>query len=274
MDDYSIFINQSSNGRISLILNPDFDQSLLLNIDDESTVSFGGALKASALNAYPNLIANGHNLPQAISWINKQDNIDLKDRISAVTEAARQLAQAKASGTLKELATSGIFESSLKIRSKFLQGIIEGCAIESLFPQLSWIEQNQNASFAESLISLAALFIRLGDLELAESCVDQAHDLNQDSPRGLALKAIISSGYGETLGAVANLVSSLQQYEQIKDKNKLPTSAAIDIEKINAELKFGLDALNRKDNQEALTRFANAVCQFDPFYKNQGLSFS
>jgi tetratricopeptide (TPR) repeat protein len=274
MDDKSIIINQSSNGRITVILNPEFDQSALSGLDDSSTITFGGALKSSSANMYPNLIANGHNLPQAISWIAKQDNIDLEDPLSLATEAARQLARAKASGSLKELAANAIFEASSTVRAKFLQGIIEGSAIESLFPELSWSDENQNASFAESLFSLAALFIRLGDLELAESCVDQAHDINQDSPRGLALKAIISNGYGETLGAVANLVSSLQQYEQIKDKNQLSTTSAIDIEKINAELKQGLDALNKKDNQEALAHFASAVCQFDPFYQKQGLSFS
>ena len=78
---------------------------------------------------------------------------------------------------------------------------------------------------------------------------------------------------GEVLGAVANMVSSLQQYEQRKKDNSKHYSrfAPNNLETINQNLNAGLEALNKRNNEEALTFFTKAVFQFDPFYQDTGI---
>jgi hypothetical protein len=77
---------------------------------------------------------------------------------------------------------------------------------------------------------------------------------------------------GEMLGAVANMVSSLKQYEIRKAKNGHYLSfTPSNIEAMNTSLHAGLSALNKQDNPAALEHFASAVFQFDKFYHDCGI---
>ena len=159
------------------------------------------------------------------------------------------------------------FAASNTIRAEALKAFTAIIPIEELFPNHAW-ETFQAESLAACYHVLAAYFIKLGDLESAEDCLQQSEPL-EASPRTLALRALISQRHGETLGAVANMVSSLQQYEQRKN----PTTAHYvsfqpkDIEVVNVNLKDGLEALNRKDNAEAFNKFSEAVFNFDGFFE-------
>jgi hypothetical protein len=74
---------------------------------------------------------------------------------------------------------------------------------------------------------------------------------------------------GETFGAIAKLIASLQEYEQ---GSKTPyTRISENVEHVNSELKQGLEALNAQDNTGALTHFVRAIREFDGFYKETGL---
>ena len=153
-----------------------------------------------------------------------------------------------------------------------LQFAIANSNIEDLFPNHAW-EQHGGESAAASYHTLAALFLRFGDKESAKECL-RCGDQLEDSPRALALKAIIAMDSGETLGAVANMVSSLQQYELRKtnDGTHYLNFAPHDIEVINVNLAAGLEALNRQDNETALSHFADAVFSFDSFYQDLGVA--
>lgn len=152
-----------------------------------------------------------------------------------------------------------------------LKAAIEGNNIEDLFPHHPWRE-HEAESAAACYHSLAALFLRLGDKASALECLGHGDRL-EDSPRSLALKAIIAMDRGETLGAVANIVSSLQQYELRKkeDASHYLKFTPRDLEKINDHLTEGLAALNRRENEKALGLFARAVFSFDSFYADYGL---
>ncbi len=153
-----------------------------------------------------------------------------------------------------------------------LRRAVELIAIEELFPAHAW-----DARRPESTMScyhrLAAKFIRLGDFESADSCLNQS-DRIAESPRALALRAVIAMERGETLGAIAKLITSLQEYEQQKRNasvSKLEEGAGQPIDSVNEELKQGLSALNSQDNSAALKHFARAVREFDSFYRESGL---
>jgi hypothetical protein len=120
--------------------------------------------------------------------------------------------------------------------------------------------------------TLAALFVRYGDLNAAGDCL-RISDTLEDSPRSLALKGMMAQIRGETLGAVANMVASLQQYEMRKKDNSshYVQFAPGNTEKISTSLQAGLTALNRSDNATALECFSEAVFHFDPFFKENGL---
>lgn len=144
--------------------------------------------------------------------------------------------------------------------------------VEDLYPNHPW-STHEEESLAASYHTISALFIRIGDLDGALEVLALS-DRFEDSPRSLALRGMISRKRGETLDAVANMVSSLQQYEKRKQEAEgshylsfNPTS----FEEINAELKDGLEALNKRDNENALAHFAQAVFQFDGFYKQYGI---
>ena len=143
--------------------------------------------------------------------------------------------------------------------------------VEDLFPSHPW-DNHEDESAAAAYHELAALFVRFGDLDAAGDCL-KISDQFEDSPRSLALKAMIAQLRGETLGAVANMVASLQSYEMRKhDNNKhYVRFTPGNVEKISDNLQAGLTALNREDNEKALRCFAQAVFHFDPFFKETGL---
>jgi hypothetical protein len=155
-------------------------------------------------------------------------------------------------------------------RARCLRHAIQSCNIEEMFPQMSWNGADTNPG-ATCYHTLAALFIRLGDTTSAMECLALSDRL-LDSPRSLALKGLIASARGEVLGAVANMVSSLQQYETMQGENQDTSSLRSKMEVINQTLKEGLDALNRRDNERALQHFTSAVFSFDPFYEQLGIS--
>lgn len=143
--------------------------------------------------------------------------------------------------------------------------------IEDLFPRHAWNEHREESA-AAAYHSLAALFVRLGDTQSADDCL-QLSDSLEDSPRSLALKGLIANQKGEVLGAVANLVSSLQQYETRKRNNgqHYLTFLPKDIENINSKLLAGLEALNKRENATAFGHFAEAIFNFDDFYSTFGV---
>ena len=161
---------------------------------------------------------------------------------------------------------------SMNERRDLLSMTVSSSNIEDLFPVHPW-KAHQEESAAASYHALAALFIRFGDTDAALECLRLSDQL-EDSPRSLALKGLISVIRGETLGAVANLVSSLQQYELRKrsDERHYLSFAPSNLERINTNLHAGLEALNKRDNETALARFAEAVFDFDPFYADLGVS--
>ncbi len=150
--------------------------------------------------------------------------------------------------------------------------VVANCNIEDLFPRHSWTEHKAE-SVAACYHTLAAFFVQREDLDSAIECLAYSDEL-EDSPRSLALKGLIALKRGETLGAVAQLISSLQQYEVRKRENDSHYLSfnPKDFEKINTSLSAGLEALNRRDNDQALQHFAQAVFEFDPFYREMGVT--
>lgn len=155
--------------------------------------------------------------------------------------------------------------------ARILRSLTALVNIEDLFPQHPWSEQEEESA-AAAYQTLAALFVRFGDLDGAADCL-RISDTLEDSPRSLALKGMIAQLRGETLGAVANMVASLQQYEIRKHENNnhYVQFCPGNVEKISTSMQAGLSALNRADNQTALEYFSQAVFNFDPFFKETGL---
>lgn len=155
--------------------------------------------------------------------------------------------------------------------ARMLRSITSQVNIEDLFPSHSWGDYEEESA-AAAYHALAALFVRFGDLEAAADCL-KISDKFEDSPRSLALKAMIAQIRGETLGAVANMVASLQSYEMRKHDNNRHYVQFIpgNVEKISDNLQAGLVALNRADNEKALECFSQAVFNFDPFFREAGL---
>ncbi|NDC36915.1 MAG: hypothetical protein EBZ48_02555 [Proteobacteria bacterium] len=155
--------------------------------------------------------------------------------------------------------------------SRTLRAITAEINIEDLFPSHPWTEHDEESA-AAAYQTLAALFVRFGDLEAAADCL-RISDTLEDSPRSLALKGMIAQLRGETLGAVANMVASLQQYEIRKhaNNNHYVQYSPGNVEKISSSMQAGLSALNRADNEVALEFFSQAVFSFDPFFKETGL---
>ena len=192
----------------------------------------------------------------------------------AITAIAQSIEIYKSSSPL-DLSTCGSTlhtDLSGDTRSRLLSYAVGSINIEDLFPMHPW-DQHEEESAATCFHTLAAHFIRYGDLKAAEECLSFSDRL-EDSPRALALRGLISKQNGETLGAVANLVSSLQGYESRKRSaahehyiNFTPTN----LEVINNSLHNGLSALNNQDNDSAFSHFARAVYNFDSFFASIGL---
>lgn len=156
-------------------------------------------------------------------------------------------------------------------RARMIRISLEEANVEDLFPSHPWTTHGEE-SLAASYHSLCASFLKLGDTQSAVECLSIS-DQFEDSPRSLALKGLIASIQGETLSAVANMVSSLQQYEQRKknDGSHYLSFSPKSIDTVNSNLKEGLEALNKRDNDKALTCFKCAVFNFDPFYSENGI---
>ena len=165
---------------------------------------------------------------------------------------------------------SGV-ELSSREKSTMLKAATDLCNVEELFPLHDW-SGHSHESAAVCYQLLAAMFLRYGDPTLALASLKNS-DKFEDSPRSLALKGLIAMKNGETLGAVANMVSSLKQYEIRKKENAghYISFAPRNLEVINSSLNAGLAALNQHENALALEHFATAVFQFDSFYEECGL---
>jgi hypothetical protein len=156
-------------------------------------------------------------------------------------------------------------------RTRILKATVDAFNIEELFPSHNWISYSQESA-AASYHSIAALFLRFGDPESAAECLDCSERL-EESPRYFALQGLIHKQKGETLGAVASFVSSLQCYEARKVDNgkHYITFKPSNLEVVNSRLVDGLNALNKRDNDSALNYFSEAVFNFDPFYAEHGV---
>jgi hypothetical protein len=156
-------------------------------------------------------------------------------------------------------------------RSRMLKATIDAFNIEELFPNHNWVSFSQESA-AASYHSIAALFLRFGDSESAAECLDCSERL-EESPRYFALQGLIHKQKGETLGAVASFVSSLQCYEarKVNDGKHYITFKPSNLEVVNSRLVDGLNALNKRDNDSALSHFSEAVFNFDPFYAEHGV---
>jgi tetratricopeptide (TPR) repeat protein len=195
---------------------------------------------------------------------------------SAIEVIARLIISATCQGvtiTTNDPICNSISASTLSksALARSLSLLSENSTIEELFPEHQWDKYSEESA-AAAYHSLAALFIKLGDNQSAIDCVRLSEQF-EESPRSWALKGLIASNKGETLGAVANLVSSLQQYEERKKSNShYLVFEPNDLEVINSSLASGLEALNKRDNETALDFFAQAVFNFDNFYSRYGLA--
>jgi hypothetical protein len=156
-------------------------------------------------------------------------------------------------------------------KARCLRAAIDGMNIEELFPKHDWRSFSEESA-AASYHSLAALFLHFQDPNSAAQCLACSEKL-EESPRYFALQALIQQAQGETLGAVANLVSSLQCYEARKsaDGKHYLNFKPSNLEIIKTRLAEGLDALNKRDNDRALASFSDAVFSFDSFYSEHGV---
>jgi hypothetical protein len=165
-------------------------------------------------------------------------------------------------------------ELSTAARARLLRSAIDALNVEELFPQHNWLTFSQESA-AASYHSLAALFLRFSDPASAAECLSCSEQL-EESPRYFALQGLIQEAQGETLGAVANLVSSLQCYEsrKAKDGKHYLSFSPGNMEILKTRLAEGLDALNKRDNTRALQSFSEAVFTFDSFYAEHGVNKS
>ncbi len=254
--------------------NSDLQALITAARSSDSVITIGAqSLEDASTGGLVQLTAYDLGIPAAIALtIDRWRDMNISSSGSAAQIAASILGIALSGGAeIRSLSSESAYEVSSASRAEMLKTVLESHNIEDIFPNHSW-DAHQEESLAACYHTLAAIFIRLGDFESAEECLSQS-DTFEDSPRALALKAIISKLHGETLGAVANMVSSLQQYEQRKnrDGSHYLTFKPTDIEKINYRLKEGLEALNQRDNEAALSKFTEAVFDFDSFYTEMGL---
>jgi hypothetical protein len=144
---------------------------------------------------------------------------------------------------------------SPEAKARCLKVAVDGMNIEELFPNHNWGTYSEESA-AASYHELTALFLRFQDPASAAECLDCSEKLE------------------ETLGAVANLVSSLQCYESRKtnDGKHYLTFTPTNLETVQSRLAEGLEALNQRDNERALASFSDAVFTFDSFYNEIGLT--
>lgn len=245
---------------------------------DGSMCSFEAMSKATAVD----LIANQQEWPLAIIATTKSSMREMSELDGANSNEVlaqfmmRQIAAGNAVESMKVSTGFPSIDSGISLtlaataRARCLRTMVAHSNIEELFPQHPWGE-HQMESAAASYHMIAANLIRYGDTTSALEALEVGDQL-APSPRSLALKGLIALARGEVLGAVANMVSSLQQYELGKDGQSYPSIAPANMEGINSKLRAGLEALHDRDNEKALEHFAEAVFHFDPFYKDCGIS--
>jgi hypothetical protein len=183
---------------------------------------------------------------------------------------------------LDKLAHSLIPNTIPNVENKFLLSNFEKTStmlelirisnIEELFDNSDWKNITEIPIKAAACYrELAAFFLHYGDHESALDCVNLSDSLHE-SPRSNVLRAIIATMKGDTLTAVANIVSSLQQYEENMLTNKQTKSLTSEIEvELTGTMQQGLKALNQKDNHKAYNYFARAVSQYDDFFSRPEL---
>lgn len=194
-----------SDSEIAFIATADTAKEELESLDAESIMS--------------NLV-NRTELPVTALLISKSDLQNcLSGQAESFAEAAIEiLAKAISEGSSLRYAGSAsqakAQELSNSTCARMLSLAVNTFAIEELFPQQAWKEHSEESA-ATSYHTLAAYFMRFEDFSNATDCLKLSEQF-EESPRSLALRALIAFNKGETLGAVANLVSSLQQYEERK----------------------------------------------------------
>lgn len=173
---------------------------------------------------------------------------------------------------IKASTASAASQLDTAARARLLRSAIDALNVEELFPQHNWVTFSQESA-AASYHSLAALFLRFSDPVSAADCLSCSEQL-EESPRYFALQGLIQEAQGESLGAVANLVSSLQCYEsrKAKDGKHYLSFSPGNMEILKTRLAEGLDALNKRDNTRALQSFSEAVFTFDSFYAEHGVT--
>jgi len=153
-------------------------------------------------------------------------------------------------------------------RSATMKELLRISNIEEIFQSVGWDSSSEvPKNAAHCYRELSAFFLRMGDLESAIECVDLSDSL-YESPRSLALRVIIAANKGDSLTAIANMVSSLQQYEETAasaDSSSNRLSEQVEVE-VTRTMKQGLKALNQKDNLKAFSLFASAIAKYDDFF--------
>lgn len=214
--------------------------------------AFMAKMDFSAMTSIPEALASAMTLAACENEAISRMDIELGMPISPESYSACQLTNAEI--------------------SRALQIAVNNARVEDLFPNNPWSSHSEEAA-AAVYHELAAKFLKLSDIASAEECLAHS-DKFDEGPRSLALRGIIALIRGETLGAVANMVSSLQQYElrkQNSSDSRYITFSPNNLEVINSNLNKGLEALNRRDNDSALSFFTEAVFEFDPFFRNLGI---
>lgn len=170
-----------------------------------------------------------------------------------------------------ELINSSELTLSVEEQSQALSTILASHNIEELFPNLDWLRHSEESA-ALGYQNIAAIFIKLEEINKAYDCLNLSDSL-EDSPRAMAMKGLIAEKRGATLEAVAQMVASLQQYESRK-RDRLEHLVQFiprNLKVINSDLHAGLEALNQRDNSQALKHFCSAVFHFDSFFEDSGL---
>jgi hypothetical protein len=198
--------------------------------------------------------------------------IILQALVNSIADGDSTRVSTRISPLVHPTAAEAICTLSPRAKARALQCAVDGMNIEELFPNHNWTTFSQESA-AAAYHSLAALFLRFQDPDSAAQCLSCSERL-EESPRYFALQGLIQHAQGETLGAVANFVSSLQCYEARKkaDNSHYLTFTPGDLNMIKTRLAEGLDALNKRDNAKALASFSDAVFNFDSFYAEHGVT--
>lgn len=198
--------------------------------------------------------------------------IILQALINSIADGDSTRISTKISPLIHPTAAESICTLSPSAKARSLQCAVDGMNIEELFPNHNWTTFSQESA-AAAYHSLAALFLRFQDPDSAGQCLSCSERL-EESPRYFALQGLIQQAQGETLGAVANFVSSLQCYEARKKTNSSHylTFTPGDLNIVKTRLAEGLEALNKRDNAGALASFSDAVFNFDSFYAEHGVN--